>query len=123
PLHHPNEFISVLINPDHELLLLDDLTDLDAESQRAIRQSLDWFYTVPTITRVHSLSYKLGPMYWRVETSHGEREFVLYWSSEHIVELPSGEVRLIDVSGNRYTLPESGSLDEKSRALIREALI
>ncbi|MCL4541235.1 MAG: DUF1854 domain-containing protein, partial [Chloroflexi bacterium] len=45
PLHHPNEFISVLINPDHELLLLDDLTDLDAESQRAIRQALDWVYT------------------------------------------------------------------------------
>lgn len=122
PLHHPDRFISVLIDPDHELLLLDDLTSLDAESQRTIRQSLDQFYAVPTITRVHSLSYKLGPMYWQVETTHGEREFVLYWSSEHIVYLPSGEVRLIDVSGNRYTLPESDSLDEKSRMLIREAL-
>ncbi|MCL4508139.1 MAG: DUF1854 domain-containing protein [Chloroflexi bacterium] len=122
PLRYPDEFISVLTDPDREVLMLNDLTVLDEESQRVINESLGRFYAVPAITRVRSLSYKLGPLYWHVDTTHGEREFVLHWSSENVVDLPGGRVRLMDVSGNRYDLPDLGTLDEDSRKLIMEAL-
>ena len=118
PVQHPDRYVSVLDSKEREICLLDTLEGLEASSREVIEQELARYYVVPTVERVLDLSLKHGPLYWRVATDRGPREFVVKWSSDTVLYLPDGGLRLTDVDGNRFLLPPSERLDATSRKRV-----
>lgn len=118
PLAYPDRYISVVDARDREICLLDILEGLDPESRRLIEAELAEFYSVATVRRVRGLSLRHGPLYWRVDTDRGPREFVVRWNADNILRLADGRLRLTDIDGNRFDVPPLEELDAGSRAWV-----
>ena len=118
PLRFPHQYVSIIDRRDRELCLLDSLSGLEPASSDLAEQELRDFYKIPTVTAVAELSIKHGPLYWRVDTDLGRREFVVNWSTERVLTMPDGSLRVTDVDGNRFHVPHPGCLDAESRKRI-----
>jgi len=118
PLRFPDRYISIIDRRDREICLLDSLDGLDPASRELAVQELRDFYDIPTVSRVDDLNIKHGPLYWRVDTNLGPREFVVKWSNERVLTMPDGSFRITDVDGNRFTVPPLGTLDADSRKRV-----
>ena len=118
PLGRPGRYISVVDGRDREICLLDTLDGLERESRRLVEEELDDFYAVATVRRVRALSLRHGPLYWRVDTDRGPREFVVRWHPDNVLHLAAGRLRLTDIDGNRFDLPPTAALDPASRKLV-----
>jgi len=118
PLRQPGRYYSVIDSRDREICLLDSLDGLDQQSRRIVEDELSYYYSVPIIAKVDDLSIKQGPLYWQVDTNWGPREFVVNWNSDNVMKLPDGRLRLTDVDGNRFDMPEPERLDADSRKRI-----
>lgn len=91
---------------------------LDADSRRAAREALDRRYSMPTITRIHSMTEEFGAIYCEVETDCGRRQFVGRGLRDAIEDLGEGELLIPDVDGNRYRVADWQALDPLSRRLL-----
>jgi hypothetical protein len=118
PLRFPDQYISVIDRRDHEICLLDSLAGLDPASREIAEEELRQFYAIPTVARVQDLNIKHGPLYWRVDTDLGPREFVVKWSNERVLPLQDGSLRVTDVDGNRFHVPPKERLDAESRKRV-----
>jgi len=119
PLRFPHQYVSIIDRREREICLLDSLTGLEPASRDLAEEELRNFYSIPTVTAVVDLSYKHGPLYWRVDTDLGRREFVVKWSSERVLTMADGSLRVTDVDGNRFHVPHPGRLDIESRKKIK----
>lgn len=118
PLAYPDKYVSIIDRRDHEICLLDSLAGLEPASRDMAEQELRTYYAIPTVSRVNDLSIKHGPLYWRVDTDLGPREFVVKWSSERVLSMPDGSLRVTDVDGNRFHVPALHHLDAESRKRV-----
>jgi len=118
PLRFPHQYVSIVDRRDHEVCLLDSLAGLEPASRELAEQELHSHYDIPMVSSVADLSIKHGPLYWRVDTNLGRREFVVKWSTERVLTMPNGSLRVTDVDGNRFHVPHPGRLDAESRKRI-----
>jgi hypothetical protein len=118
PLRYPDRYISILDRRDREVCLLDSLEGMDTASRDVAVQELHDYYDIPTVSHVDDLNIKHGPLYWRVDTNLGPREFVVKWSTERVLTMPDGSLRVTDVDGNRFHVPALGKLDADSRKRV-----
>ncbi len=118
PLRFPTRYISVVGDRDREICLFDSLAGLEEASRLLVQEELSRFYVIPNVRRVRDLSTKYGPLYWRVDTDQGPREFVVKWNSENVLTMPDGHLRLTDVDGNRFAVPAPEQLDAESRKRV-----
>ena len=122
PLSHPDRYISLLDAKDEEVCMIDDLKQVDEEMRTIINEELDRRYLTSVIHRVRSVRNEFGTSYWDVETSRGEREFVVQNASENAQWLGEHRLLLIDVDGNRFEIPDLRELDKKSLAHVELVL-
>jgi hypothetical protein len=122
PLTHPDRYIAVLDQDGEELHVVDDLAELDAESQAAIGQALRQRYMTAVITKIVSVRHELGISYFEVETDRGSREFVVQNLLEGARWLSEQRLLIFDVDGNRFEIPELDALDKKSHRLLHTVL-
>lgn len=117
PFTYPDQFISVRDPEGDEIGLLRSLRELDSDSQKAVQEDLQWRYFTPKIERITALKEEFGHAYWEVITNRGPQKFV---SRRHqAVRLISEDRYLvIDVSGNRYEIPDLSKLDARSRSYV-----
>lgn len=118
PLRFPRRYISVVGDRDREICLLNTLDGLEEASRLLVEEELRRFYVIPNVNRVRELSTKYGPLYWRVDTDQGPREFVVKWNSENVLPMADGRLRLTDVDGNRFEVPPPERLDAESRKKV-----
>lgn len=118
PLRFPDQYVSVLDRRDREICLLDSLAGLEPASRTLAEEELRRFYDIPTVSHVADLNIKHGPLYWRVDTDLGPREYVVKWSTERVLTMPDGSLRVTDVDGNRFHVPAPGKLDADSRKRV-----
>ena len=118
PLAYPDKYVSIIDRRDREVCLLDSLAGLEPASRELAQEELRTYYAIPKVSRVHDLSIKHGPLYWRVDTDLGPREFVVKWSSERVLSMPDGSLRVTDVDGNRFHVPALHHLDADSRKRV-----
>lgn len=122
PLAAPEEGLS-LVGPDgHELLWLNRLDELPAESRRLVQEELAAREFVPTITRIASVSSFSTPSTWDVETDRGPTQFVL--KAEEDIRRLRGRTALLIASsaGVQYAIADSTALDRASRRLLERFL-
>ncbi len=122
PLAAPEEGLS-LVGPDgHELLWLNRLDELSAESRRLVQEELAAREFVPTITRIASVSSFSTPSTWDVETDRGPTQFVL--KAEEDIRRLRGRTALLIASsaGVQYAIADSTALDRASRRLLERFL-
>ena len=122
PLAAPEEGLS-LVGPDgHELLWLNHLDELPAESRRLVQEELAAREFVPTITRIASVSSFSTPSTWDVETDRGPTQFVL--KAEEDIRRLRGRTALLIASsaGVQYAIADSTALDRASRRLLERFL-
>ncbi len=99
--------------------MIQDLSDLPPEDRLLVEEELRMRYITSVIRRVISLRREGGILYWETETDRGFRELVVQSSDESIRWLGERHLLLIDVDGNRLTVPDTGALDPVSARLLR----
>ena len=99
--------------------MIRDLSDLALEDRLLAEEELRMRYVTSVIQRVISLRREGGILYWETETDRGFRELVVQSSDESIRWLGERRLLLIDVDGNRLTVPDIGELDPVSARLLR----
>lgn len=117
PLSDPDALASVQ-SDGKELAMLRGLSRLPPASRKALESVLLEQYLTPRITKVRSLDYQFGAVYWNVETDHGPREFVMKGLSQHVRWLSDTRLILTDVDSNRFEVADLEALDEESRDWI-----
>ena len=99
--------------------MIRDLSDLAPEDRPLVEEELRMRYITSVIRRVISLRREGGILYWETETDRGFRDLVVQSSDESIRWLGERHLLLIDVDGNRLTVPDTGALDPVSARLLR----
>jgi len=119
PLSQPNRYLCFLDSADQEILMIRDLSDLAPEDRPLVEEELRMRYITSVIRRVISLRREGGILYWETETDRGFRDLVVQSSDENIRWLGERRLLLIDVDGNRLTVPDIGELDPASARMLR----
>ena len=122
PLTHPDQYIAILDEDGEELHVIDDVRELDRESQETVGTALRQRYMTAIITRIVSVRHELGISYFEVETDRGSREFVVQNLLEGARWLSDQRLLIFDVDGNRFEIPELDALDKKSHRLLHTVL-
>ena len=117
PVRMADKFIT-LLSEEGEVAVIRDLSELSPESRAVIRESLDDYYLVPTITRIISAADKYGTLRWTVETDRGIKSFDIRNQNHDIRISKDGKVRVRDADDNRYVIPDYKKLDPHSRAKL-----
>jgi len=105
-----------------EVLMVNDLDDLDADSRRVAEEELSRRYMLPRITRVVRTQAHFGTRYWHVETDRGERRFAMKHAGKHAVWLTDNHLVLRDTLGCLYEVRPYSALDAKSKAEIEKVI-
>jgi hypothetical protein len=118
PLSNPASFIGLADGQNKQICMVQDLSDLDPESQERVKELLEVRYFAPRITGVNYAKDEFGVIQWKVETDRGPREFFVRNLRDSLMDLPEGEQLLTDVDGNRFIVPDLTTLDRDSRVKI-----
>ena len=111
PMSASRSWISVRDADGNELGLIEDLDAFSREQSKLVEDELQRRYFSPTIEEVVSLKEEFGYSYWQVRTDAGERRFTVQNGKGNIQLLGEQRMLIVDVDGNRFDLPEYGTLD------------
>jgi len=121
PWSKPSAFVSIRSSEGKEILLIEDLTGLDASLRGIVDAYLAQTILIPRITRIDHIDVRFGYQEWSVQTDRGHAAFRVQ-EREDIRFLPDGRYSVKDADGNVYELPPRPELDEHSRRAL-ESLI
>ncbi len=108
------EFISVMNDEQAEVGIIKAISLFEGAGEELLRTELSRRYYAPVIDKIISVKERYGFSYWRVHTAEGNVNFTLHDTYRSIIRAGGGRVVLLDVSGNRFEIPNVESLDRKS---------
>ncbi|HXU94501.1 MAG TPA: DUF1854 domain-containing protein [Gallionella sp.] len=117
PIAAPESGISLLDGEGHELVWIDSLSELPAETRTLIEQELASREFMPEIRRISQVSSFATPSTWQVETERGDTSFVLK-GEEDIRRLSHSTLLIADSHGIQFLIRDLGSLDRTSSKLL-----
>jgi hypothetical protein len=122
PLSLPDRYLGFLNSKDRVIGLVRDPEEMDQDSRRLARERLQRRYFTPDIERIEDMKEEFGAVYFRVETDHGKRRFVVKGIRDSLVDLGDGELLMIDVDGNRYRVRDWKDLDRRSQGFLERVV-
>lgn len=122
PMSDPNRYISLGVGEETEIGIIEDPSQLDAESLKILREELDKRYFTPIIKKVHRVKERFGVHDWEVETSRGWITFSVQGLHQNVRHFPPARLLVTDVRGNRYDIPDYHRLDSHSFNQIQRHL-
>jgi hypothetical protein len=114
--------VSIMGEDNEEIVLLESLDLLDADSRKVAEEALDLRYLVPRITSIPVANPQFGNRYLEVETDRGPRKFLLKDPNSNVVWLTDDRLTIRDTLGNRYEIESLSALDSKSRGNISRVI-
>jgi len=117
PISLPNECIAIVDRDGHELIWLDNLSEVSAENQRMIKGELANREFMPVLMKITAVSSFATPSTWTVETSRGATQFVLK-GEEDIRRISKDTYLISDNHGVQYLIENIQLLDKHSRRLL-----
>ncbi len=117
PLAAPDEGISLVSADGHEVVWIDTLDSLPAETAQWIREALAEREFMPTILRLTAVSTFASPSTWSVITDRGETQFILR-GEEDIRRIGGSQLLVTDSHGIQYRVADLQALDATSRRLL-----
>jgi len=116
PLTHPESWICICDAKYHELVCIEEPSQLPAEIRKLLLGALAKTEFMPVISRL--VDATIGePAEWQVETNRGNRTFVLK-SEDDIRTLSDGRIIVTDSDGLRYIIADLQKLDTHSRRTL-----
>lgn len=122
PLTKPEEYISVRDVDKNEIGLIRNVSDLSAEMQELVRFDLARRYFTPEITKISSLKDEYGHVYMNVETDCGNKHITVPNGSSNFIRLSEVRLMLVDIDGNRFSIPDYEKMDSKSVKLLETVI-
>ena len=119
PLSDPVHYISLLEDGKEEVALIRDLSALDKDSVKAVKDCLGEYYLIPKILRVLSVKDQYGSLVWVTETDRGPVTFRIK-DRHNDIKFYHDTSRLLvrDSNDNRYEIPDTEALDPKTHHLL-----
>jgi len=117
PLTDPERFVALTDQRGHELVCLDDPSELDTESRAALFGALGAATFLPVIRKIETVTPLDARFEWHVDTDRGRVSFVLE-QEEHVRPLEEGRYVVTDSHGMRYLIEQAAALDTASRRLL-----
>lgn len=121
PLAAPDEGISLVSTEGHELVWIERLADVPADSRALLQEELALRDFMPEIRRLVSVSSFGTPSVWTVETDRGNTTFVLK-GEEDIRRLKGSNLLIASSEGVQYSIADMTALDRASRKLLERFL-
>ncbi len=118
PQSHPKNYLGLLDAKEKEITTIADPNDLPEASLSAVLEELNRRYLTATIVSIANAKVEFGATYWHVITNRGERDFVTQSLQENAIWISPTHILLIDVDGNRFEIPDTTALDEKSKQTL-----
>jgi hypothetical protein len=122
PVSGRGQAVCFLDEKKHEVLMLDSLDALDAQSRGVAEAELEKRYLIPKITRVVRTAAHFGSRYWDVETDRGRRRFAMRDPTKNAIWISDDHLVLRDTLGNRYEIPSFSGLDVASRSHVAKVI-
>jgi len=119
PVGHPNGYISLIHTggqgqeQEQEIGIIRDLAEFPEPQAALVRSALKRRYFVHTIRRICRIGWKHGFVALEVETDKCRAEFLMRCQRKHAVDYGRRGKVLIDVSDNRYLIPDVSQLSPK----------
>jgi hypothetical protein len=117
PFSAPTESISIVDEYSKEMAWIENLDDLDTESQNAVNAYLAVREFRPTVLRITSVSTYSTPSVWTLETDRGACKFELP-SDESIRRLGGNRLVLTHANGMQFIIKDLFALDARSRQIL-----
>jgi hypothetical protein len=117
PISAADEGLSVVSADSHELLWIERLSDLDADSRKLLAAELAQREFMPEIQSIHQVSSFATPCTWQVTTDRGDAELVLK-AEDHIRRLTQTSLLITDGHGINFLIRDLEQLDKHSRKLL-----
>ena len=117
PLSDPERFISVRGDDDHEIGLIRELAELDADSQRVADEELTLHYLKAKVLSVQKIERRNGLLCWEMETDLGPRTTYLR-SRRDARFMDDGHIVLTDIHGGKFEMAPIAELDPRSRRWV-----
>ncbi len=108
------EFISVMDEDQQEIGIIRDISLFSGDAGALLKAELLRRYYAPVIEEVLNVKERYGFSYWKVRTKEGEVNFTLRDTYRSIIHAGGNRILLLDVSGNRFEIPDTAALDRKS---------
>ncbi len=118
PVNRPDEYITLLDAEGVERAVIKNVAELNFDSIKVVRASLEDYYLVPEITKIISTAEKYGNLHWIVDTDRGRKEFDIRNRNSDIRIYTDGRVRVRDSDDNRYVIDNWHDLDKHSKSLL-----
>jgi hypothetical protein len=119
PVSYPDQFISLrhhdIEEKVREIGMIPDLNEYPEAAQRLVRASLDRHYYEQIISRIHEVRNEFGLLFFTVETQRGREEFIMPWRHDRAEDYSANGKLLLDVSDNRYIVPDVAALPPTDR--------
>jgi hypothetical protein len=114
--------IVLLDEKGHEVATVFDVDALPAEQRAPLDAALKDRYHLVSIAKVNTVDVLFGTRYWSVETDRGPRWFALREPGKNVTWLGERHLVLRDTAGNRYEIPDTAALDNRSQRWIMGSL-
>ncbi len=108
------EFISVLNEEREEIGIVRATSLFEGKMREVLEEELRRRYYSPVILDIQSVKERYGFSYWKVHTKEGEVSFTLHDTYRSLIRAGEKRLILLDVSGNRFEIPDVTALDRKS---------
>ena len=117
PISAPDHGIALLGADGHELIWLECLDTLQAQTRALIETALAEREFMPEILRIDQVSTFATPSIWRVTTARGGTRLILR-GEEDIRRLPGGVLLIADSHGVQFLIRDLAKMDRHSRKLL-----
>jgi hypothetical protein len=117
PWSQPSRYVSLRDFDDEEVGFVRDVSDLDADSRKALEHALIEAGFVLEVESIASIVEEVEIRSWRVQTLQGPRSFQTA-RDEWPRELPGGSLLIRDVAGDLFFVREPSALDQESQDLL-----
>lgn len=121
PLYSKSNYISVCtVHKDElkEIGIIKDIAEFPEEQQKLIHKKLEQRYFILEIKKIISLKEMGDNLYWKVETNHGEVDFILHDPYDNIRIIENKKMLLIDIYQYRYEIKDFNIIDKKTRDIL-----
>lgn len=121
PLSAPGEGISLVGSEGRELVWIDRVEVLPAQTRALLEEELAVRDFAPTLLKLHKVSSFGVPSTWTVSTDRGDTTFVLK-AEEDIRRLEGGALLIASAHGVQFRIADTKTLDRASRKLLERFL-
>lgn len=122
PLIDPNGYISIQDSAGKELWVLRNWKQLDDRSREIVKTEIDRHYLLLVVKRIVSVKRHQGQAICTFETNRGICTATLGDFHESVIYLSETRVLVTDINGNRYDIPDTTDLDQRSAYLFSKMI-